>query len=61
MRQPSSVDAASEKWDLETLENLKGKYTTILDCASAVYDQNADRILVLDQGKLQKQGHMKNC
>lgn len=52
----SSVDAASEKMIQETLENLKGKYTTILIAHRLSTIQNADRILVLDQGKIAEAG-----
>lgn len=52
----SSVDAASEAMIQETIENLRGRFTTIIIAHRLSTIQNAGRILVLNQGELKECG-----
>ena len=52
----SSVDAASEELIQQTVEGINGKYTTILIAHRLSTIINADRIYVLDKGKLAEEG-----
>ena len=52
----SSVDAASETMIQQTMENLQGQFTTILIAHRLSTIQRAQRIFVLDQGRLAECG-----
>ena len=50
------MDAASEAMIQETIENLRGRFTTIIIAHRLSTIQNAGRILVLNQGELKECG-----
>ncbi len=52
----SSVDAASEELIQQTVEGINGKYTTILIAHRLSTIIHADKIYVLDKGKLAEEG-----
>lgn len=52
----SSVDAASETMIQQTMENLQGQFTTVLIAHRLSTIQRAQRIFVLDQGRLAECG-----
>ena len=52
----SSVDAATEEIIQETLNGLRKKYTTILIAHRLSTVQNADKIYVLNNGKIVEEG-----
>ena len=61
----SALDTQSESWILKTLDSMAGQVSVIVIAHRLSTVQNADRILVLDQGQLagmgDHQGLMKNC
>lgn len=52
----SSVDAASEKLIQETMERLKGQFTTIMIAHRLSTIKNAEQIYVFDEGTLAEKG-----
>lgn len=52
----SSVDAASEKLIQQTLENLQGRFTTVLIAHRLSTIKHAEHIYVFDEGRLNESG-----
>ena len=55
----SSVDAATEEMIQETMNGIRKKYTTILIAHRLSTVQNADKIYVLNKGKIVEEGNHK--
>lgn len=56
----SSLDAENEKRIQQALENLQGKMTIVVIAHRISTIRNADRILVLEQGKIVEQGRYES-